>query len=94
MAKTKTQDDETNLANLQVFVDLRDRVSKAIKEIERLRKENAKLSAQVKTLEADGGGSGDFSLGDGETPEELKAKIEGFIATIESMLGESVEATN
>lgn len=93
MAKSKTQDDSTNLANLQAFVDLRDRVNKSIKEIERLRKESAKLSKQVKELEADGGGDG-FSLSDGETPEELKAKIEGFIAMIDSMLGEPVEATN
>ncbi len=93
MAKSKTQDDATNLANLQAFVDLRDRVNKAIKEIERLRKENGTLSKKVKELEAGGGGNG-FSLGDGEAPEELRAKIEGFIATIDTMLGEPAEATN
>ena len=58
----------------------------------RLRKENATLSAQVKELEASGGGDG-FSLGgDGETPEQLKAKIQDFIATINDVLGEPVEA--
>ena len=93
MAKSKIQDDATKLASLQAFVDLRERVNSAIKEIERLRKENAQLTAQVKELEAGGGGDG-FSLGNGESTEALRAKIEGFIATIDSMLGEPVEATN
>lgn len=91
MAKRKTQDEPGNLADLQAFVDLRDRVNKAIKEIEKLRKENAKLSAQVKKLEAAAGGGGGFGLTDSESPEELKARIEGFIATIDDVLGESAE---
>lgn len=91
MAKSKVRDEPTDLADLQAFVDLRDRVGKAIREIERLRKENAALSASVKELKAAGSGGG-FDLGEGETPEELKAKIQGFIATINDVLGESVDA--
>ena len=90
MAKSQVQDEPTDLADLKAFVDLRDRVNKAITEINKLRKENAALSAQVKELEAGGAGGG-FSLGgDGETPEQLKAKIQDFIATINDVLGEPV----
>jgi hypothetical protein len=92
MAQSQVQDEPTDLTELKAFVDLRDRVNKAIKEINMLRKGNATLSAQVKELEASGGGDG-FSLGgDGETPEQLKAKIQDFIATINDVLGEPVEA--
>lgn len=92
MATSQVQDELTDLADLKAFVDLRDRVNKAITEINKLRKENAALSAQVKELEAGGAGGG-FSLGgDGETPEQLKAKIQDFIATINDVLGEPVEA--
>lgn len=91
MAKSQVQDESTDLSDLRAFVDLRDRVGKAIREIERLRKENAALSARVNELEA--GESGGFSLGnDGESPEQLKAKIQDFIATINDVLGEPVEA--
>ena len=92
MAQSQVQDESTDVAELKAFVDLRDRVNKAIKEINKLRKENATLSAHVKELEAGGGGDG-FSLGgDGETPEQLKAKFQDFIATINDVLGEPVEA--
>lgn len=91
MAKSKVQDEPTNVADLQAFVDLRDRVGKAVRAIDRLRKENGALSARVKELEADGGGVG-FDLADGGNPEELKAKIQGFIATINDVLGEPVDA--
>ena len=92
MATSQVQDEPTDLADLKAFVDLRDRVNKAITEINKLRKENAALSAQVKELEAGGAGCG-FSLGgDGETPEQLKATIQDFIATINDVLGEPVEA--
>ena len=92
MAKSRAPDESTDLADLKAFVDLRNRVGKAIRKIERLRKENAALSAQVKELEASGGNGGGFSLDDGESPEELKAKIQDFIATINGVLGESVDA--
>jgi len=92
MAQSEDQDESIDLTDLKAFVDLHDRVNTVIKEINRLRKENATLSAQVKELEASGGGDG-FSLGgDGETPEQLKAKIQDFIATINDVLGEPVEA--
>ena len=90
MAKSKAQDDPGNLADLQAFVELRDRVNKAIEEIEKLRRENAKLSAQVKTLEA-GGGNGELRLSDADSPEELRLRIEGFITTIKDLIGEPVD---
>ncbi len=91
MAKSRAQDESTEVADLKAFVDLRNRVGKAIRKIERLRKENAALSTRVNEVET--GGSGGFSLGgDGESPEQLKAKIQDFIATINDVLGEPVEA--
>ncbi len=70
---------------------MRDRVKQAVREIERLRKENAVLAARVKELET-GGSDGGFFLADVETPEELKARIQGFIATINDLIGETVDA--
>ena len=90
MAASPNRDEETILADLQAFIDLRDRVNRAIREIERLREENGRLRFRLKEMETEGGGGLHFA--NGESPEELKAKIEGFIAAIDNVLGESAEA--
>lgn len=67
---------------------LRDRVEVAAREIERLRTENAALAQRVLALEdarKDGGPA--LSL-DASDPDALRAKVQGFIDTIDRVLRE------
>ena len=70
------------------FVSLTASVSGSAAEIERLRAENAELSGRVRDLGEAAGDAGALALDfDGE-PEEVRAKIEGFIEAIDRLLAE------
>lgn len=67
---------------------LRDRVEAAVREIERLRSENAALGKRLVELQ-DGAEGASFSFGDGEDTEALKARVQGFIDTIDGLLAQT-----
>ena len=82
---------------LRALDRLRDRVEKAASEIERLRAENAELTARVRELaefEAAGGNADAVGLTFEEDPEELRGKIEGFIEAIDRLLAEPAEESS
>ncbi len=70
---------------------LRERVEEAAREIERLRSSNAALAQRVLELQA---GLGDdapaISLPDMGDPEALRARVQGFIDTIDEVLAAPV----
>ena len=72
---------------LRALVHLRDRVEAAAREVERLREENATLTARVAELQAGTmAPNGGIALcGEGDA-EKLKAKIQGFIEAIDRVL--------
>lgn len=66
---------------------LRERVETAAREIERLRTENAALAQRVLELQdARDLQAPSFSFGGGEDTEALKARVQGFIDTIDGIL--------
>ena len=76
---------------LRGLLRLRDRIEATAREMERLRTENAALAARVAALETDGRGELDALEGraldlSGESPERLRAQIQGFIAAIDEVL--------
>lgn len=72
---------------LRALAHLRDRIEAAAAEIERLRAENAALSARVVELQASGGGDTlGALLSDGEDVDALRARIQGFIAAIDGVI--------
>ncbi len=82
--ETKSRNSKESLAAL------RDHVSKAVDEIVRLRAQNTALARRLSQLESDDGG-GTIEFG-GSDVEELRAKITGFIDTIDRYLeGENSE---
>lgn len=76
-----------SLAGLQSLAKLRDRIRKAAGELERLRRENMALAERIRELETrplvdlDG-----TVLAFDEDPDELREKVDDFIATIDSYL--------
>ena len=67
---------------------LRDRVDAAVREIERLRSENAALAKRLIEIQ-EGGGTGStpsFSFGEGEDPAALKARVQGFLDLVDGLL--------
>ena len=76
--ETKSRNSKESLASL------RDHVSKAVDEIVRLRAQNTALARRLSQLESDDGG-GTIEFG-GSDVEELRAKITGFIDTIDHYL--------
>lgn len=72
---------------------LRDRVEAAAREIERLRDDNAALARRVAELQdADAGPQA--LLGDDETPDVLRARVEAFLASLDRVLTASDSATD
>ena len=66
---------------------LRERVDTAAREIERLRAENAALAQRVLELQdARDHQAPSFSFGGGDDTEALKARVQGFIDTIDGLL--------
>ena len=64
---------------------LRDRVEAAVREIERLRSENAALAKRLLELQDDASAPS-FAFGDGEDTEALRARVEGFIGLVDRLL--------
>lgn len=77
---------EGGRAELRSLLHLRDRVEAAAREIERLRTENAALAQRVLELQDDRHRAPSFAFGEGEDPEALKARVQGFIDTIDGLL--------
>lgn len=71
---------------------LRDRVETAALEIERLRTENAALARRVAELQD--GGAPEALLGEGESPEALRARVEAFIASLDRVLAASPDSAD
>ena len=65
---------------------LRDRVDAAVREIERLRTENATLHARLLELQDDRGNAPSFAFGEGEDPAALKTRVQGFLDLVDSLL--------
>ena len=79
---------EAGRADWRLLRHLRDRVEAAAAEIERLRAENAALAERVAGLRDDRDTAPSFSFGGGgEDPEALRARVQGFIDTIDGLLG-------
>ncbi|MDX1439626.1 MAG: hypothetical protein R3284_06970 [Rubricoccaceae bacterium] len=73
---------------MEALALLRKRVEAAIREIERLRNENEELRSRVAEMETHTKGSQTMLslFSDEDSPEELRARIEGFIDTIDAIL--------
>ncbi len=67
---------------------LRDRVEAAAREIERLRSENAALGKRLVELQDNGSGPS-FSFGEDQDPDALRARVQGFIDTIDGLLSQA-----
>lgn len=65
---------------------LRDRVEAAAREIERLRTENAALAARLAELQESRAAEPSFTFGEGEDPEDVKARVQGFIDLVDGLL--------
>ena len=65
---------------------LRDRVGAAVREIERLRSENAALAKRLLEIQEAGPAAPSFAFGDGEDPAALKARVQGFIDLVDGLL--------
>ena len=64
---------------------LRDRVDAAVREIERLRAENAALGHRLAELQQDSSAPS-FAFGESESTEALKARVQGFIDLVDGLL--------
>lgn len=84
--------------NMEALAQLRKKIEAAVSEIHRLRGENDSLRDKVKALEKKAGeAEAVVSMFGDSDPEEMKGRIKGFIATIDSILGEGEDvamATN
>jgi hypothetical protein len=81
---------EAGRSDWRLLRQLRDRVEAAAAEIERLRSENAALAERVAGLREEDDASPSFSFGGGgEDPAALRAKVQGFIDTLDGLLGEA-----
>ncbi len=79
--------------SLQALERLRGRVEAAVKEIERLRAENATLTERVRelaALDAAGADPDALHLSLDTDPDVLRTKVQGFIETLDRMLAEPV----
>ena len=65
---------------------LRDRVEAAVREIERLRAENADLARRVAELQDESASAPSFRFGDSDDPNALKARVQGFIDLVDGLL--------
>ena len=76
-----------SLRSLQAVARLRERVEAAVRELERLRQENAALAERIRQLEANP--AADFEgtlLTFDEDPDAVREQVERFIATLDRYL--------
>jgi hypothetical protein len=71
---------------------LRDRVEAAVREIERLRSENAALHARLGELQDERADAPSFVFGEDEDPTVLKARVQGFLDLVDDILQASEPA--
>ena len=77
---------DTGRGDWRSLSHLRDRVDAALREVERLRAENAALAKRLIELE-DGASDGpSFSFGEGENTDVLKTRVQGFIDLVDGLL--------
>lgn len=80
-----------SLKSPQSLERLRDRVQTAVRELDRLHKENAVLTERIKDLEKRPAIDGVGTLLDfDENPDTLREKVEGFIEAIDQYLAKEV----
>lgn len=69
---------------------LRDRITKAVDELGRLREENRKLAERIEELERGPIGDADETLVKiGETPSHLRQRLDAFIGAIDAYLAKN-----
>lgn len=84
---SKQRSSPVYLKNVQSLERLRERVKKAARELERLRKENSALAERIRQLETRPAVDLDSTLlMFDEDPEVLREKVEGFIRSIDAYL--------
>jgi hypothetical protein len=77
--------------DLRALRRLRERIEAAVQEVERLRAENAALAARVAALEGGDGAGVPFDLATPGSADELRARLDGFIAALDQALREGQE---
>ncbi len=65
---------------------LRDRVEAAVREIERLRSENAALAKRLLELQDGQASSPSFAFGESDDPEALRSRVQGFLDLVDGLL--------
>ena len=83
--------DPSGRAEWRSLSQLRDRVEAAVREIERLRSENAALAKRLIELQ-DGASAPSFAFGEGGDADDLRARVEGFIGLVDKLLGDDAPA--
>ena len=78
-------------ADWRALSRLRERVEDAVREIERLRSQNAALARRVTELQDQLGDEGGVRLHESD-PEALRTRIQGFIDAIDDVLRTEAEA--
>ena len=68
---------------------LRDRVEAAVREIERLRSENAALAKRLIELQDAREDAPSFAFGEGEDPDAIRGRVQGFIDLVDGILQET-----
>jgi len=77
------------MSERELLAELRSYISKAVDEIEKLRKSNQELNAQIASLKESGSesvGTSDLQITPDQDSEDLREKIQQFINSIDSYL--------
>ena len=83
-------DDPSEVTGPRSLERLKDRVELAIKELQRLRSENASMKKQIDSIQSQGPAAGDgTAVVFNESPEALKAQIKQYIEAIDRLTAQS-----
>ena len=77
---------ETARTEWRSLSHLRDRVEAAVREIERLRSENAALAKRLIELQDGQPAAPSFAFGEGDDPEALRTRVQGFLDLVDGLL--------